>query len=306
MKTMQIIKFKAWPYGVQNMKEILTNRQIALMVFGAIVAYGVISLPKDIAEAAGTGGWIPLLVTTVIVIFAGYMFSYLGYVHTEKTIYEYTLLLTGKIAGNSLMLIYILYFFILFAMESRISSEIISLAILVKTPVYTLVIVLLLAAFYGVTKRLKGIGLICEFYGILVIIFGLIINTLIFTQGDFINLKPIIPPMGIVTYLKAIPKSIFALLVGVEVIALIPFNKKVNDKKVFRYVTLMITFIGVLYISAVESCISVMGVDNIVYYDDALLATIRRIYIEPLEFLSRLDGIFLFADRKSTRLNSSH
>lgn len=277
------------------MKETITNRQIALMVFGGIVAYGVIGLPKDIAEAAGTGGWIPLLATTVIVIFAGYMFTYLGYVHTEKTIYEYTLLLTGKIIGNLLMLIYILYFFVLFTMESRISSEIISLAILVKTPVYALVLVFLLVAFYGVTKRLKGVGIICEFYGILVIIFGLIIDVLISTQGNLINIKPFIPPLGMSTYLKAIPKSIFALLVGVEVIALIPFNKKVNDKKVFRYVTLMVTFIGFLYIFIFESCISVLGVDNIIYYDDALLATIRRINIEPLEFLSRLDGIFILA-----------
>lgn len=37
------------------------------------------------------------------------------------------------------------------------------------------------------------------------------------------------------------------------------------------------------------------GVQNIIYYDDALLATIRRINIEPLEFLSRLDGLFIFA-----------
>lgn len=277
------------------MKETLTNRQIALMVFGAIVAYGIISLPKEIAEAAATGGWIPLLVTTVIAVAAGYMFTYLGFIHTEKTIYEYSILLTGKAIGNLLIFIYIIYFFSLFTMESRISCEIISLAILVKTPPSILVLVLLSVSFYGVTKKLKGIGIICELYGIIVIIFGLIINILILTQGNLINLRPFIPPLGITTYLKAIPKSIFALLIGVEVIALIPFHKKQNDKKVFWYVTLMITFIGFLYILAYESCISVLGVQNIIYYDDALLATIRRINIEPLEFLSRLDGLFIFA-----------
>ena len=33
------------------MNEHLTNRQIALLVFGGIVGYGVIGLPKNIAEA---------------------------------------------------------------------------------------------------------------------------------------------------------------------------------------------------------------------------------------------------------------
>lgn len=276
------------------MNESLTNRQIAFWVFGAIVAYGIISLPRDMAEAAGTGAWIPLLVTTVIAMIIGYIFTFLGYVHKEKTIYDYSILLTGKLAGNILIFIYIIYFFSLFAMESRISSEIIHLAIMVKTPPSILVLVFLIVTFYGVTKKLKGVARICELYGIIIIIFGLIINATIFTQGDLVNLRPFIPPLGITAYLKAIPNAIFALLVGVETIALIPFSKKTNDKKVFRYVAFIIIIIGLLYISAVEACISALGVDNIIYYDDALLSTIRRINIEALEFLSRLDGLFIF------------
>ncbi len=275
------------------MNEPLTNRQIALMVFGGIVGYGIMGLPKNIAEVAGTGGWIPLLITTVIAIIAGYMFTYLGYVHTEKTIYDYSTLLTGKFIGNILILMYIIYFFSLFTMVSRVSSELISLTILIKTPISVLVLVLLLVSYYGITKKLKGIGRICELYGITTIFLSLIIHILISTQGNLINLRPLIPPLGIVTYVKSIPASIFAILVGVEVISLIPFNRNINNKKVFKYVSFMILFIGFFYIFIVESCISVLGVDNIVYYNNSLMATIRRINIEFLQFLSRLDAIFL-------------
>lgn len=138
------------------MKETLTNRQIALMVFGAIVTYGIISLPKEIAESAATGGWIPLLVTTVIAVAAGYMFTYLGFIHTEKTIYEYSILLTGKAIGNILIFIYIIYFFAMFTMESRISCEIISLAILVKTPPSILVLVLPVSFFLWGYQEAEG------------------------------------------------------------------------------------------------------------------------------------------------------
>ncbi|MBZ9686750.1 spore germination protein [Clostridium estertheticum] len=277
------------------MNEHLTNRQIAFMVFGGIIGYGIMSLPKDIAEVSGTGGWIPLLITTVIVVIAGYMFTYLGYVHKEKTIYDYSVLLTGKFIGNILILIYIIYFFSLFTMVSRASSEVINLSVLIKTPTSVLALIILLISYYAITKKLKGIGRICELYGMIIIFLALIIHTLISTQGNLNNLRPFVPPVGIVAYLKAIPTSIFALLVGVEAIALIPFNKNINDKKVFKYVTFMIIFIGLFYIFIVESCISVLGVDSIIYYNDALLATIRRINIEFLEFLSRLDGFFIAA-----------
>ncbi len=57
----------------------------------------------------------------------------------------------------------------------------------------------------------------------------------------------------------------------------------------------MIIFIGILYVLAVESCISVMGVESIIHYEDALFATVRRIEIDFLQFLKRLDSIFILA-----------
>ncbi|MBZ9623405.1 spore germination protein [Clostridium sp. FP2] len=274
------------------MNEHLTNRQIALLVFGGIVGYGIIGLPKGVAEAAGTGGWIPLLITTVIVIIAGYMFTFLGYVHKEKTIYDYSILLTGKYIGNILIFLYIVYFFSIFAMTSRISSELIKITLLSKTPINALTLLLILVCYYSISKKLKGIGRICELYGMITIIFYLIINTFISTQGKLINIMPIIPTLGVIEYLKAIPSTLYAFVVGVEVICLVPFHKQINDKSIFKYITFTIIFIGLLYIFTVESCISVLGPDNIIYYDDALRATIRRIDVEYLDFLGRLDGVF--------------
>ena len=274
------------------MNEHLTNRQIALLVFGGIVGYGVINLPKNLAEASGTGGWIPLLITIVIVIIAGYMFTFLGYVHKEKTIYDYSILLTGKYIGNILIFLYLVYFFSIFTITSRISSEVIKIALLSKTPVSALTLLLMLVCYYAITKKLKGIGRLCELYGMIIIIFGLIMHILISTQGKLINIMPLVPPIGIIAYFKAVPTTIYALLIGVEVICLVPFHKGINDKSIFRYVTFIIIFIGFFYIFIVESCISVLGPDNIIYYNDALMSTIRRIDIEYLDFLSRLDGVF--------------
>ncbi|SHH47143.1 GerAB/ArcD/ProY family transporter [Tepidibacter thalassicus] len=55
----------------------------------------------------------------------------------------------------------------------------------------------------------------------------------------------------------------------------------------------MIIFIGIFYIVEVEACISVMGIDAIINYENALLATIRRVDISQLQFFRRLDGFVL-------------
>lgn len=275
------------------MNDTLTNRQIAFILFGAIVGYGMMTLPKDVAESAGTGGWISLLMATLLAIIFTYIFTYIGYVHKNKTFFEYSEILTGKFITSLFMGIYIVYFFFIFTMVTRISSETIRLTLLIKTPVWALCFVFYFVVYYAVTKKLRVIGRICELYGVIIIFMALVIYFLIFTQGKLINLRPFFGSGHIQTYFDATYKMIFPFL-GIEILTIIPITEK-NTNRVFKYTTFMIGFIGIYYIILSESCISVTGIDEIVHYKDALLATIRRVDIPYLEFLRRLDGIFLIA-----------
>ncbi|WP_432405209.1 GerAB/ArcD/ProY family transporter [Wukongibacter sp. M2B1] len=276
------------------MKENLTNRQIAFMLFGYIVGYGIMGLPKNIAESAGTGGWITLLIATAIAVIITYIFTYLGYIHENKTIYEYSKILTGKFITAIFMFIFFIEFFFFFTMAIRVSSEIIKLTVLIKTPVWALCLSFYLVIYYILLKGLRIMARVIEFYGMIIIMAYLIIHFLISTQGKLINIRPYFGEADIVTYFKSSIVTILPFL-GIEILAIIPFNRKINNKKVFKYTVSMILFIGLFYILVVESCISVNGVDGIIFYKDALLATIRRIDVEWLQFLRRLDGIFLMA-----------
>lgn len=273
------------------MNESLTNRQIVFIIFGVLVGYGVMGLPKNVAENAGTGGWFTLIITTAITIFFTYIITYLGYVHKNKTIYEYSEILTGKIITYIFISIYIIYYFLVFSMVARISCETIKLTILVKTPLWVLCFIFLFTAYYALIKRLRVIARLCEVYGVIIITMATIMHLVMFTQGEIINMRPFFVIEDIPIYLKASIKLIFPFL-GIEILTIIPFDKN-NNKKIFKYTAFMVAFIGFLYILVAESCISVMGVDGIIYYNDALLATIRRIDIQSLQFIRRLDGIFL-------------
>ncbi|TCO77449.1 GerAB/ArcD/ProY family transporter [Marinisporobacter balticus] len=275
------------------MNESLTNRQIAFIIFGVLIGYGVMELPKNVAENAGTGGWLSLLIATAITIIFAYMITYLSYVYKNKTIYEYSERLTGKFITHIFMIIYIFYYFLGFTMITRVSCETIKLTILLKTPIWVLSLLFSFVIYYAVIKRLRVIARVCEIYGIFIIIAALLIHTSLFTQGKLINLRPFFVLEDLPLYFKSTLNMIFPFL-GIEILTIIPFAKK-NHKKVFKYITLMIVCISFFYIMIVESCISVMGVDEIVHYNDALYATIRRVDIPAFQVIRRLDGIFLIA-----------
>lgn len=78
------------------MKQSITNRQIAFMLFGVIVGYGILGLPKGIAETYGTIAWIGILLGTIIALLLTYIITYIGYQNDGKTLYEYGQELVGK------------------------------------------------------------------------------------------------------------------------------------------------------------------------------------------------------------------
>lgn len=219
---MEFIKIKE---GDKHMNESLTNRQIAFIIFGIVVGYGVLGLPKNVVENTGTGGWFTLLMATAITAVFTYIITYLGYVHKNKTIYEYSNILIGKFITSIFMIIYIIYYFMLFTTVIRMASEAIKLTILIKTPVWALCLLFLLVVYYAVIKRLEVIARICEIYGLIIIIGYIIIHSAILTQGKLINLRPFFVVADISAYLKATLVTIFPFL-GIEILTIISFNKK--------------------------------------------------------------------------------
>lgn len=273
------------------MNQSITNRQIAFILFGEIVGYGILGLPKGIAEEYGTGAWIGIIIGTIIAIIFTYIITYLGYENHGKTLYEYSEELVGKTITYIFVIFYIVYLFMFFTYAIRIASEVIRLTILINTPSIALSIIFYIVTYYALVKGLRGIARLCEFYGVLIIVGYIFIFFLISTRGNIINIRPIFGTGEIKQYLK-FPLATILPFLGIEILTFIPFNKKKN-KNVYKYTTLMIAFIGLLYIIEVQACISVMGIDDIVHYWDALIATVRRVDIVWLEFLERLDGLFL-------------
>lgn len=271
------------------MNKFLSNRQIFFVLYCVIIGYGVINISKAATEVAGTGGWISVVIATLIFIVISYMITYLQYVYEGKTIYEYSMQLVGKIPTYILATLAIIYFFVFLTMIIRIYCETIHLTILNKTPVMYLCLLFFMVVWYALSKGINTIGRLCEIYGILNIVFSVCIIIILFTQGKIVNITPFFIKQDLSLYFKGVVKMILPFM-GVEMLLLIPIDRKYN-KKIFKYTTLLISFIGILYIFIIESTISVVGVDLIVKLEATLFSVINGVDPYFLEFFRRLDGI---------------
>jgi spore germination protein len=273
------------------MNKFLTNRQISFMLYCAIVGHSVINLPKTVAESAGTGGWISLLILTILFIGITYIITDLQYIYEDKTLYEYSEQLVGKLITYLFIILFIIYYFITFAMIIRIQAETTRLVILTKTPVVYICILFYIVVFYALTKGINVIARVCEIYGLLNMLGFIFINSLVATKGSLVNIRPLFVMSDLITYLKAAAKLTLPFL-GMEIFLFLPINRT-NNRNIFKYTGLTVGFIGILYIYIAECSISVVGVETAINLEAASFAVVRGIDIQSLEFLRRLDGIYI-------------
>lgn len=274
------------------MNEPVTNRQIAFMVFAAIVCYGFVNLPNDVADAAGTGGWISIIFTTAIVSLFTYFISYIGYNNENQTLFEYSQKLLGKTMGRIIIIIYIIYYILVFSMLIRAYSEELTMTFFQKTPVWVLSLILMLVTAYALTKNLGTIGRIAEIYSLIAFIGFIIIHIIMITQGNYLNIRPILGSENIINYVKASYKILVPFL-GSEILMFIPISKK-DNKGLAKYSVLTIVLIGLLYILIAESTIAVVGIEDVVYFDESVFKVLKGIDIPYLEIFRRPDGAYVF------------
>jgi hypothetical protein len=140
-------------------------------------------------------------------------------------------------------------------------------------------------------KGINTIARMFEIFGVVYFVLGLAIISLIIGQGHFHRILPLFNPGEIKKYITSIKYAIFPFL-GTEALLFIPFNKR-NGKKSIRTAFFAIVVTGVFYILVIYTNIMQLGLNSIVYYKDTVIVVLRDIDVPVLDFLKRLDFIFL-------------
>ncbi len=269
--------------------DIISPYQIAMIIIMTVISVGVFSIAADAAKAAGTDGWIVVVLAGVINIPALLIIVKLNSSFPGKTFAEYSQKIIGVIPGKILTCLFAAYLLLVIAYVTRSFTEVVKMFLLFRTPTEVIMLSLILVCTYIVRGGAECIGRINEltfpivfvpFF--LVLIFGL-------PNLDFSNLLPALQasPGKMVS---AIPPLIFSYG-GIE-LALFYIGFMKSPKKAYKPAMIALIFITLFLTIITVLCIAAFGPEATQQFLWPLVSYIRAISLPGL-FIERLDGVIL-------------
>ncbi len=273
------------------MSNTITNRQIIFILYLTLTTYFFTTISKDMAESAGRGFWMTLLMTAIIFSVGAVLITLLNTKYEGKMLFDYSSLIIGKFGAYVVSIFYIIYFGLIIVYIVTQISTVLKNNFLYQSPPWVTMLIGIPVYCYIAYKGITNVARLFEFVGLITVISGVFVLLLMITQSDVNNILPLFSSHDIGKYFKAIKPAIISFL-GIEVLLVIPFTKE-NGKKAITTAFFTIIGIGLLFIMNVVACIMRLGLHEIVHYNDALIVAIRNMEVPFLDFFQRLDFLYL-------------
>lgn len=273
------------------MDNTITNRQMVFILFLTLTSITIITIPKTIAEKAGVGGWATLLLTALMFGLLVMVIASLNSMYRGKMLYDYSRELLGKAFAVIFAVFYSLYFLMVSAYLCTSMASMLKANFLLETPLWAFVLVSLPVFGYVAYKGVTNIARLFEFYGVIFILAMTVVHGVMLYQGETDNIRPLFVPSETGKYLAAVKDTIIGFL-GIEVLTITPFSLK-RSKKAPRVAFLTLIAVGFAYVLVVETSIMMVGIHEITFYEYPLINAIRQIVLHYIEFLRRVDIVYL-------------
>lgn len=269
----------------------VTNRQIAFILLLTLTSYSIVDVSRVMAASSGYGSWFTILIATIFFCFVAVINLSLGNMYKGQMLADYSKTLTGKTGSNVIVLFYIFYFSLIVIFLALQLSTMVKNNFLTKTPKYMTLLVGIPVFCYIAYRGITTLARLFEFIGIIYIVVATSVHIMMVTQGNIGSILPLFNKVDIGKYLGALKEMVFPFL-GIEVLLIIPLTKE-NGKKSVITGAVSVFVIGIFYIFIVESCIMKLGINNIVHYNSSLIVAIRDMELPFLDFMKRMDVLFL-------------
>lgn len=270
------------------MKSDVSNRQIFFLLYLTLTTYTLISIPKVLAERAGTGAWLPILIMTAVFSLLVVLFVRLGNKFPGRMLFDYSQEIIGKFFGYILSIYFALYFLLVSVFLNIQLTRVLKAEFFHRTPDWATLVagvaVFGCMAYKGVNSVVRFIEIIGPVY----LFTGIAVHFIMLTQGDISNILPLFRSSEAMRYIAATKDTIISFL-GIEILTIIPFAKH-NGKKAAVTAFFTLLFIGFFYVLAVETSIMMLGIHNIQNYNNSLIEAIKVVDIPVLE---RVDIVYL-------------
>ncbi|OPH47407.1 hypothetical protein BC351_39955 [Paenibacillus ferrarius] len=264
----------------------ISLKQYILIIFGAQVGIGELSLPHDLAKTAGTDGWISILLGWILSILLSLVIINIMEKTPEYTLFELLSKYFGKWVGKSLFVLWILY--AVYGASVVMFSTIHIIKIWVVPDIRNFILMILfIIPIYMITKHgIRVIGLFAEFV-FLITLWMPFLLLLALKDGQWLYLFPL-GKEGLFPILSTVKSTIFSFLGFELAFMLYPFLK--DKKSAYKGIVIanslsMIIYLIVTVISFIK--FAPKEITEYVYPTLNLFKAIR------LPFLERFEIIFL-------------
>lgn len=189
----------------------ISGRQAAFLIISTILPTSIMLLPGIIYQEAAQDSWISVILVTFFGMAAGLVIAALGMRFPDKTIVQYAGLLTGRVLGKAIGLLYILFFIYINTFIIRQFGELLVTMFMPETPLLVFLIGLMMASAYSIRCGLEVLARANEI--VLPVTLGLLllIVLLVLPEMQAQKLTPVLEK-GIIPVLRGIyyPALFFA------------------------------------------------------------------------------------------------
>lgn len=272
-------------------EETITGRQLIVLVIMTQLGTEVISLPHVQAGIAGHDTWLTVLLSGLAAEIGIVLIWLLGSRYPAKNLFAYIPLIVGKPIGSCLNLVYGCYYTISGLLLTLLYSDMLKRWLYVLTPMWIIVLMLLIVCGYAATSTLKHLAHVSQTF----MIFAYISFLLIVLSGiyglDAKNLLPILPG-GWYPVIKGV-YSAFSAYIGYDLLLYAyPYVQTSSKKKLLLTMMLANASTAVFYITVCLVCSMKYSLEQLKIIPEPIIFILKNYRIEILQSFDFLFLIF--------------
>jgi spore germination protein (amino acid permease) len=273
------------------MKDKLGSASIVAFIVHAMMGIRIITLPRDAVIYAKNDAWISIIVVGILAFINGYFAFYICQKYPGLNYSEIGERVLGKFLGKLLMIVYAINIAIALSLDLRIFAESISIFLLDRTPVNVIVLLMLSACLYCVSKGIKTISIVLDLILPILLLFLALLLILPLKAADIRNLMPVFHG-GIIPIIKG---SLNIMDPIVSILGLTFMMPYISDQKsAKKWIYIAIAIVTVYYLVVVIMCLSVFGYEELNYLIFPTLTLTKSIQIRGQVF-ERAESLFMAA-----------
>lgn len=267
-----------------------TQTQLLFFIIQTQIGVGILGLPFNVFLHAKQDGWISVLISGFMVQVIITILWLLAKQFPDQSLFQYTKVLTGKFIGTGINLIYIIYGVLVTALILMYSTKVIKTWMLIYTPKWILMMLLVLTAIYLAREHIDTISNIYVVVSLL-IVFLLVISFIVVGTYpvDYRYLFPVGDHFGI-PWLMGAKEAYFSML-GFELILILYHHfKDLGSKAILKSASMANWIVTIIYAIMMIVSTIVFSPTEIKIVPQPVLYFVKSLNLQIIE---RIDLVFL-------------